>query len=119
MIYRRRYIRRESRTRSRLNGQYRAQVEAWKAGKRCAFPGCACRKVDCHHTRGRAGALLRDQRFWVPLCRRHHNWVAENPARARDIGLLCQAGLWNTPERNDQTRTKGNEHGGNNEHRVG
>lgn len=97
MTYRRRYIRRESRTRARANRRYRLAVQAWKVGKRCAFPGCGRRDVDCHHTRGRAGTLLMDERFWQPVCRRHHDWVAAHPREARDFGLLCQAGLWNTP----------------------
>ena len=36
MIIRRRYIRRESKTRSRENRQYRERVKVWKVGKRCA-----------------------------------------------------------------------------------
>lgn len=93
----RRYFRRESRTRSLLNRLYRAAVAVWQVGKRCAFPGCGKRHVDCHHTRGRIGALLMDQRFWKPLCRRHHEWVHAHPAKARELGLLCEAGKWNTP----------------------
>jgi hypothetical protein len=97
MMKRRMHIRRESKTRAAQNRQYRKKVETWAVGKRCVFPGCGSRKADCHHTRGRVGALLLDERFWLPLCRRHHDWVVANPQRARELGLLCQRGHWNVP----------------------
>ena len=92
----RRYIRRESKTRGRENRLYRAEVKFWKVGKRCAFPGCNKRHVDCHHKRGKLGPLLRDQRFWLPLCRLHHAWIGDHPTRARELGLLCEHGQWNS-----------------------
>lgn len=98
MIIRRRYIRRESKTKAKVNRLYRVAVEAWKVGKRCAYPNCGKRHIDCHHSRGRVGSLQMDQRFWIPLCRRHHDFVADHTAKARELGLICELGKWNTPE---------------------
>lgn len=98
MTLRTHYIRRESRTRARTNRLYRARVKEWSIGKRCAFPGCGKRHIDCHHTRGRAGSLLMDERFWLPICRRHHLWIDLNPTEARELGLLCAKGNWNNPQ---------------------
>lgn len=61
----------------------------------CAKKYHAC--TDVHHSRGRAGSLLIDERFWIPVCRRAHNWIQANPERARALGLLCQPGEWNVP----------------------
>jgi len=51
---------------------------------------------EIHHTRGRTGRLLRDQRFWMPVCRRCHEWIHTNMNEARKVDLLCQLGEWNT-----------------------
>lgn len=53
--------------------------------------------VDLHHTRGRAGSLLTDWRFFMALCRHCHNWIQDNPAEARHAGLIAGPGEWNTP----------------------
>ena len=55
--------------------------------------------TDLHHTRGRAGDLLWDTRHFKALCRECHDWVQSHPIQAREIGLLCPLGLWNTPDR--------------------
>ena len=65
----------------------------------CRWPGCTRKATDLHHSRGRIGALLLDERFWKPLCRRHHDTVQLAPELARQYGLLCERGKWNVPER--------------------
>ncbi len=49
--------------------------------------------TDVHHQRGRANALLLDERFWLPVSRRGHDWINRNPAAAKLLGLV--AGPWN------------------------
>ena len=39
-----------------------------------------------HHTRGR-GKYYLDQKTWVPLCIKCHEFVELNPEKARDLGL--------------------------------
>lgn len=56
-------------------------------------------KITIHHTRGRIGSLLCDTRYFSLLCVSCHNWVGEHPNEAREKGLLCAKGLWNTPDR--------------------
>lgn len=67
--------------------------------KDCEFPECKRKATDVHHTRGRVGRLLCDVRFWAALCRQCHDWVGANPLKARELGLLCQPGEWNKPQR--------------------
>lgn len=43
---------------------------------------------DVHHVRGRTGEWLMDERFWLPVCRRCHSWIHENPGDARKKGYL-------------------------------
>lgn len=57
---------------------------------------------DVHHSRGRLGPLLMDQRFWIPVCRTCHDWIGSNPDAARkltwkSIAVLCAKGEWNSP----------------------
>ena len=66
---------------------------------RCDHPECRRSADEVHHSRGRAGDLLLDWRHWRAVCRRHHNWIGDHPAEARAFGLLCQPGLWNTPDK--------------------
>lgn len=55
-----------------------------------------------HHTRGRAGSLLLDTRFWVAVSQDGHDWIHNNMAAARKLGFICQHGHWNTPVPLDQ-----------------
>lgn len=57
------------------------------------------KKITIHHMRGRVGSLLCDTRHWSLLCMACHNWVGDHPSEAREAGLLCAKGLWNTPDR--------------------
>ena len=42
---------------------------------------------DVHHLFGRAGLLLFDIRHFKASCRWCHDWVRDNPAKARELGL--------------------------------
>ncbi len=53
------------------------------------------RSRDIHHTRGRIGSLLLDKRYWVALCRAHHDRVGTDKPWARAMGLLPPLGGWN------------------------
>lgn len=55
------------------------------------------RATDVHHSRGRAGSLLTDKRFFIAVCRAAHVWIENNLAQARSLGLLCAEGQWNKP----------------------
>lgn len=59
---------------------------------------CNLRGKEVHHTRGRVGKLLLDWRYWMTTCPACHEWIGRNPAKAREKGFLCAAGLWNTPD---------------------
>ena len=74
--------------------EYAKKAIKWKAGKRCSICGYA-KGIDVHHTRGRLGKLLLDERYWVALCRLHHAQVHAYPGWARSKGLICEKGDWN------------------------
>lgn len=74
---------------------------------RCAvFP--ALRATQIHHSRGRLGPLLLDQRFWIPVSMAGHQWIDSHREEARKrewmgIPLLCARGNWNAlpPEKKE------------------
>jgi hypothetical protein len=59
---------------------------------------------DIHHCRGKNATLMLDWRFWKAVSRKVHNWIGDNPNEAREAGLLCAWGEWNTAPDDDRTR---------------
>ncbi len=54
---------------------------------------------EVHHTRGRAGMLMILQQFWLAVSSSGHAWIHRNLDEARQLGLVCQIGEWNTVPR--------------------
>ena len=87
-----------------LSAEYDRRKRAWWAipvNKICAK--CK-RKSDKspHHIRGRLGRLLILIEFWLPVCRKCHNWIHQNPNAARELGMLAMPGDWNKiPRKNE------------------
>src|SRR3954468_18925971 len=97
-------IRRQTASRARESTAYRKAVKVWlalPANKFCAGARALgwrrMKATQCHHKWGRRGALLLNQAGWVPVGMLGHQWVDANPARARELGLLCPLGQWNDP----------------------
>ena len=103
------------RQRKRLNRYASLKAEWLRVFHSDGICDCGCFKkgerLDVHHARGRAGALLLDWRHWRALRRECHDWVAAHPVEARRRGLLCEPGLWNVPDETPvpdlPARTKG------------
>lgn len=112
-----RRIRPRTAARAAQEREYRAEVEQWlnlPENRVCAVWGLSAEfredmrgkcyplkaiglaATQCHHTRGRRGALLLDKRHWVAVSDAGHRWVETNPDKARALGLLCAKGQWNT-----------------------
>lgn len=53
----------------------------------CEFKGCQRSSNDLHHIRGR-GPYLSDIRYFMAICRHHHQWVDVNTIEARELGYL-------------------------------
>lgn len=53
----------------------------------CEFPGCEVENVTLHHMAGRIGDRLTNKEYFKSLCWVHHQWVEENPAEAKMMGL--------------------------------
>jgi hypothetical protein len=73
-----------------------AAIEDLRESVRYGWP-CCNRLNEVHHTRGRAGSLLLDERFWLALSKQGHRWVHENPEEARAHGWICEPGDWGRP----------------------
>ncbi len=48
----------------------------------------APRSQEIHHVRGRIGAMLLDERYWLAASRSEHDWCHSHPSQARALGLL-------------------------------
>ena len=60
--------------------------------------------TEVHHVRGRAGALLLEERYWLALSAEGHRWVHDHPAEATRRGWLSGMGEWgNSTERKEMT----------------
>lgn len=66
----------------------------WCAWGSLQKPPQFIRATQVHHVRGRAGKLLIDQRFWLPMSDAPHKWIHNNIAEARKLGLICPKGEW-------------------------
>lgn len=109
----RKFIRSMSASRAdRMKEYAKAKRQFLRENPKCQRAGCRSKAKDLHHKRGRAGTLLTDTRHFAALCRTCHNWVGENIAAARAEGLICEPGLWNTPDKtsnehsNNQSRSR-------------
>lgn len=61
---------------------------------------------EIHHTYGRVGSLLLDEKFWKPVCRECHNWIGAHPKAARERGLIAPLGQWNQTEKLRQQKER-------------
>ena len=61
--------------------------EYLKQNPNCEFPECPNRSQDLHHGAGRVGDLLTNTKYFVALCRLHHQWVEEHSKEAKELGL--------------------------------
>ena len=54
------------------------------------------RATQCHHYQGRRGSLLLYREYWVPVSMEGHLWIDQNNDLARELGLLCPLGFYNS-----------------------
>jgi hypothetical protein len=52
--------------------------------------------TQCHHYQGRRGMLLLYEPFWIPVSWEGHRWIEDHRQRARELGLLCPLGRYNS-----------------------
>ena len=80
------------RRREQLKAYMAVRAEYMAANPMCC--NCGKRASDIHHRRGKIGGLLTDTRFFSSVCRKCHDFIHDNPAKARELGLLCEYGKW-------------------------
>jgi hypothetical protein len=54
------------------------------------------RATQCHHFQGRSGSLLLYREYWIPVSMEGHKWIEDNMDQARELGLLCPLGFYNS-----------------------
>ena len=65
----------------------KVKAEFFETHTKCEFPNCEVEHVTLHHQKGRIGDNLTNAEFFKALCWVHHQWVEENPAEAKEMGL--------------------------------
>lgn len=98
----RRYLRRVSPKRRLLLAQYaRLRRKFLHRHPLCQWAlenyGTKEPATEVHHTRGRAGSLLLDTRFWKAVSHAGHVEIHNNVPFARELGFFCAPGQWNKP----------------------
>lgn len=94
-------IRSASPKRAKELAQYRKRVKEWIKDKICV--SCSgiihlTKAAECHHKFGRRGRLLNWENGWVALCSDCHHKIHNNPAWAREVGLLAPVGQFNNQD---------------------
>lgn len=51
------------------------------------LPICTQWATEIHHKKGRIEELLTATEFFLPVCRRCHDWIEAHPVEAQDLGL--------------------------------
>lgn len=67
------------------------QVRQFALGRsefRCEYPECYLLADHVHHILPRSAGGTDDLGNLAALCWSHHRWVHDNPAKARELGLL-------------------------------
>lgn len=52
----------------------------------CQIEGCGCEATEVHHKKGRIGKLLTDVRYFLAVCRSHHNYIELHPEESKEKG---------------------------------
>ena len=73
---------------SRLSIYFEIRKDYLRDHPNCGVQDCRELARDIHHTRGKHGKFLFDVRFFLGVCRRHHDWIHQNVAEARKKGLI-------------------------------
>lgn len=73
-----------------------------RSNPKCAVFGVESSQ-DIHHRAGRAGTLLVDIRFWLPVSRCAHDFIHADIKRAQRRGWIVSAGQWNVPPRDAES----------------
>jgi hypothetical protein len=93
-------IPRISKKRLAENKTYTPAVKAYvKANPYCAIKSEVCTKITDapHHTKGRIGSLLSDERYWLPACNECNLYIEDNDAWARANGFKVSKFTPNLP----------------------
>ena len=51
------------------------------------LPECTFIATEIHHQKGKIGNDLNDPAYFKAVCRSCHNWIENNPAEAKELGL--------------------------------
>lgn len=70
--------------RVKQNAEYLKIRAKFLVGKVCPITKKPATEV--HHLRGRIGALLTDERYFLGVTRKGHQWIEEHPEEAYELG---------------------------------
>ena len=79
---------------------YVALKKEWRKNPKNHFCQAICKEIGMttpaekypHHKKGRAGILLNDIAFFMPVCHNCHRWIHENPKKSYQKGWLIKHG---------------------------
>jgi hypothetical protein len=68
--------------------QYRKLRINYLTEMRVCWVCVGAKATDVHHKNGRHNERLNAVEHWLPVCRKCHDWIHQNPQKARDKGYL-------------------------------
>jgi len=90
-------IRTVSNTRRVVLAEYKKRRKAFLMDREGCVVCCNLPASEIHHTRGRAGSLMLNEKFWLPVCAKCHVFIHNNIGWARKQGYIAPKGQWNNP----------------------
>lgn len=82
-------IRKVSKKRATQLAQYSKRMPQWKLEHPvCEYPNCESPTVDLHHAYARDNDHLNDEKFWIALCRHHHELMKTAGDESLTLGLI-------------------------------
>ena len=82
-------VRKVSKKRANQLAQYSKRMPQWKLEHPvCEYPGCEAPTVDLHHAYARDNEHLNDEKFWIALCRHHHELMKLESTKSLVMGLI-------------------------------
>jgi hypothetical protein len=82
-------VQRRNKKRKAQEDEYSYRRRVWFSdplNRICEVGGCWRDASQIHHKKGRIGELLLDERYWMSVCHKCHDYIEKHPEWAKEKG---------------------------------